>query len=309
MHSHANAHLTAKGRARVFAAVEAGMTVTAACMAHQVSRRWFYRWLPRWRAEGQAGLIGRSSRPHHSPQRLSPAEEAAIVALRKATGRGADFLAPLLRLPAATVHRVIQRQGLLRVREPRPPVQRYEYSQPGAMVHADTKKLGRIVGGAGHRIHGDRSTRARGAGWEVMHMLIDDATRLAYAEILPDEKGRTAALFLVRATRWFRQQGITLDRVLTDNGSPYTSRAWRRVCRAAGLRHRRTRPYRPQTNGKAERWIQTALRECLYLEVFRSGSDRTAGLARFLQWYNAHRPHRALKGLSPHARLTQLQPA
>lgn len=151
---------------------------------------------------------------------------------------------------------------------------RYEYSEPGAMVHCDTKKLGRIVGGPGHRIHGDHSRENRGVGWEVMHMAIDDATRLVYAEILGDEKACTTALFLVRAVRWFRSQGIAVDRVLTDNGSPYRSNAWRRVCRIAGLRHRRTRPYHPQTNGKAERWIQTALRECLYLEVFNSSEQR-----------------------------------
>jgi len=229
--------------------------------------------------------------------------------LRQRTARGADYLAALLDLPASTVHRVIRRQGLLRQRTERAPVVRYEYSVPGAMVHADTKKLGRIVGGPGHRAHGDRTTRARGVGWEVMHMVIDDATRLVYAEILGDETGRTTALFLVRAVRWFRQQGITVDRVLTDNGSPYRSKAWRRVCRMVGLRHRRTRPYHPQTNGKAERWIQTALRECLYLEVFNAGDQRQLALAEFIRWYNLHRPHRAHKGLPPSARLAQLQAA
>lgn len=309
MHSHPNAHLTPRGRARVFAGVEAGMTVSAACIAFGVSRRWYYRWLPRWQAHGRTGLCDRSSRPRRSPQRLSLAQEAAITALRRRTGRGADFLAPLLGLPASTVHRVIRRQGLLRQRAPRPPVIRYEFSDPGAMLHADTKKLGRIVGGPGHRIHGDRTREQRGVGWEVMHMLIDDATRLVYAEILGDEKGKTAALFLVRAIRWFRTQGIDTDRILTDNGSPYKSKAWRRVCRMAALRHRRTQPYHPQTNGKAERWIQTALRECLYLEIFNDSEQRREGLHRFVQWYNAHRPHRALKGISPSARLTQLQAA
>lgn len=310
MHCHPNAHLTPRGRARVFAAVEAGMTVSAACIAFQVSRRWYYRWLPRWQARGRVGLFDRSSRPLRSPQRLSLTQELAIVELRRRTGRGADFLAPLLGLPASTVHRVIRRQGLLRQRAERTPVVRYEFSEPGAMLHADTKKLGRIVGGPGHRIHGQHQLqRHRRVGWEVMHMLIDDATRLVYAEILEDEKARTAALFLVRGVRWFRAQGITPDRVLTDNGNPYRSHAWRRVCRMTGLRHRRTRPYHPQTNGKAERWIQTALRECLYLEVFHESDQRREGLHRFVQWYNAHRPHRALKGLSPSARLTQLQAA
>ena len=186
---------------------------------------------------------------------------------------------------------------------------RYEYDTPGAMVHCDTKKLGRIVDGPGHRIHGDHSLQRKGVGWEVLHMAIDDCSRLVYAEMLGDEKGRTAAHFLIRALRWFRAQGITVDRLLTDNGSPYRSKAWRRVCRVAHLRHRFTRPYHPQTNGKAERWIRTVLGECLYLEVFQSSEHRRDGLAHLLQWYNRHRPHRALGGLSPCARLAQLQAA
>jgi len=309
VHSHPNAHLTPRGRARVFAAVDAGMTVSAACIAYRVSRRWYYRWLPRWRAQGKAGLFERSSRPLRSPQRLSLVQEEAITELRRRTGRGADFLAALLGLPASTVHRVIRRYDLLRKPAARAPIVRYEYSVPGAMLHADTKKLGRIVGGPGHRIHGDRTRERRGVGWEVMHMVIDDATRLVYAEILSDEKGRTAACFLVRALRWFREHGVSGQRILTDNGMAYRSRVWRRACRMAGLRHLRTRPYHPQTNGKAERWIQTALRECLYLEVFNESDERRAGLQRFLRWYNTHRPHRALKGLPPQARLTQLQAA
>jgi transposase len=163
------------------------MTVSAACIAFRVSRRCYYRWLPRWQEQGRAGLIDRS-RPHRSPQRLSLAHEQAIVTLRQKTGRGADFLAALLGLPASTVHRVIRRQGLSRQRAERAPVVRYEYSQPGDMVHVDTKKLGRIVGGPGDRIHRDHSRENRGVGWEVMHMAIDDATRLVYAEILGDEK-------------------------------------------------------------------------------------------------------------------------
>lgn len=309
MHSHPNARLTARGRAQVFAAVEAGMTVTAACMAFRVSRRWYYRWRPRWETEGQVGLLDRSSRPRRSPQRLSLAHEARIAALRRRTGWGPDRLAALCGVPAATVHRVIRRQGLQRQQPQRPPVMRYEFSTPGAMVHCDTKKLGRIVGGPGHRIHGDHSQERRGVGWEVLHMAIDDASRVVYAEMLADEKGRTAAHFLVRAVRWFREQGVVIDRVLTDNGSPYKSKAWRRVCRMAQLRHRLTRPYHPQTNGKAERWIRTVLSECLYLEVFQSSEQRRAALQRFVQWYNRYRPHRALEGLSPWTRLAQLRAA
>ena len=310
MHSHPNARLTARGRAQVFAAVEAGMTVSAACLAFRVSRRWYYRWRPRWEAQGAQGLFDRSSRPRSSPQRLSLVREAAIAALRRQTGWGPDRLAVLCGVPAATVHRVIRRQGLERQKAAREPVIRYEFDTPGAMVHCDTKKLGRIVGGPGHRIHGDR-TRAHhgGIGWEVLHMAIDDCSRLVYAEMLGDERSRTAAHFLIRALRWFREQGISVDRLLTDNGNPYRSKAWRRVCRVARLRHRFTRPYHPQTNGKAERWIRTVLSECLYLEVFSSSEDRREGLAHFLQWYNLHRPHRALGGLSPCARLVQLQAA
>jgi transposase InsO family protein len=309
MHSHPNARLTAAGRAQVFAAVEAGMTVSAACLAFRVSRRWYYRWRPRWQAHGRLGLHDRCSRPRRSPQRLSLAREATIAALRRRTGWGPDRLAALCGVPAATVHRVIRRQGLQRQRAARPPVIRYEFSTPGAMVHCDTKKLGRIVGGPGHRVHGDHSRQQRHVGWDVLHMAIDDASRLVYAEMLGDEKGRTAAHFLIRAVRWFREQGIVVDRLLTDNGSPYRSQAWRRVCRLAHLRHRLTRPYHPQTNGKAERWIRTVLSECLYLEVFHSSDQRRAALLHFVQWYNRHRPHRALGGLSPWTRLGQLQAA
>ncbi len=238
-------------------------------------------------------------RARSSDRRTAPTDRVAT-----------DRLAVLCGVPAATVHRVIRRQGLERQKAAREPVIRYEFDTPGAMVHCDTKKLGRIVGGPGHRIHGDR-TRAHhgGIGWEVLHMAIDDCSRLVYAEMLGDERSRTAAHFLIRALRWFREQGISVDRLLTDNGNPYRSKAWRRVCRVARLRHHFTRPYHPQTNGKAERWIRTVLSECLYLEVFCSSEDRREGLAHFLQWYNLQRPHRALGGLSPCARLVQLQAA
>jgi transposase InsO family protein len=180
-------------------------------------------------------------------------------------------------IPAATVHRVIRRQGLERQRAARPPVIRYEFDSPGAMLHCDTKKLGRIVDGPGHRIHGDHSLEHKGVGWEVLHMAIDDCGRLVYAEMLGDEKGRTAAHFLIRALRWFRTQGIRVDRLLTDNGAPYRSKAWRRVCRAAHLRHRFTGPYHPQTNGKAERWIRPSSASASTLRFSRAPS--TAGTA------------------------------
>ena len=189
MHCHANAALTPKRRAQVFEAVEAGMTVSAACLAFRVSRRFYYRWLPRWHADRHGGLVDASSRPHSSPRRLSLSQETTIVALRRRTGWGADRLAAWLGLPAATCHRVLHRQGLIvRTKDPTPVV-RYEHERPGDLLHLDTKKLGRIVGGPGHRATGDRSRRARGVGWEVLHAAVDDASRLVYAEILPDERG------------------------------------------------------------------------------------------------------------------------
>lgn len=305
MHCHANARLTPRGRATVFLLVEAGMTVTAACLASRVSRRFYYRWLPRWQAGREGGLVDRSSRPQTSPHRVSLVQEAQIVALRGRTGWGPDRLAALLGLPASTVHRVLRRQGLVgRKREP-VAVVRYEHAEPGGLVHLDTKKLGRIVDGPGHRATGDRRSRKRGAGWEVLHVALDDATRLVYAELLPDEKGRTTARFLVRAVRWFQDQGIRVRRLLTDNGSPYLSRAFRRAARLLGLEHSRTRPYRPQTNGKCERWIRTVLAECLYLEVFASPDERRRSLERFVSWYNEVRPHLGIGGRTPRQRLRE----
>jgi transposase InsO family protein len=303
MHCHPNARLTPRGRSQVFLAVENGMTVSAACTAFKVSRRWYYRWWPRWEAQGHKGLLDRSSRPGRSPQRLSLDQEAHIAELRQRMGWGPDVIGAWLGIPPSTVHRAIRR---LRLQAPkvRPlPAVRYEYQLPGQMIHVDTKKLGRIGRGPGHRAHGDRATRNRGIGWEVMHVAVDDATRLTYSELLPDESGRTAALFLVRALRWFREQGFTTQRVLTDNGNPYRSKSWRRVCRLTGVRHRFTRPYHPQTNGKVERWIRSVLSESLYLEVFNSADQRRLALQRYLRYYNDHRPHLGIGGIPPRQRL------
>lgn len=305
MPDHANAVLTPRGRGRVFEAVEAGLTVSAACLAFGVSRRFYYRWLPRWRADRHAGLVGRSCRPHHSPQRLDWLDEAVIGALRRMTGWGADRLGAWLGLPASTCHRVLVRSGLIGTERRREPVVRYEHEQPGDLLHLDTKRLGRIVGGPGHRATGDRRKRARGAGWEVMHVALDDATRLVYAEILPDETGATAAAFAERAMAWFAEQGVTVRRILSDNGSPYVSRAFRRALRRLGIEHSRTRPYRPQTNGKVERWIRTVLSECLYLEVFSSSEARRLALERFIDYYNGVRPHLGIGGRTPRRRLDE----
>ena len=305
MHCHANARRTPRGRADVFLAVEAGMTVSAACLAFGVSRRFYYRWLPRWRVAREGGLLDRSSRPRSSPRRLSVAKEAHVVAVRQATGWGPDRIGALLAVPASTVHRVLRRHDLVaRTREP-VAVVRYEHANPGGLLHLDTKKLGRIVGGPGHRATGDRRDHRKGVGWEVLHLAIDDATRLVYAELLADETGRTTTRFLVRALRWYRAQGVTVVRLLTDNGSAYRSRVFGRVVRRLALRHSRTRPYRPQTNGKAERWVRTVLSECLYLEVFSSSPERALALGRFVGYYNDVRPHLGIGGRTPRQRLSE----
>jgi leucine-zipper of insertion element IS481 len=216
MHCHANAVLTPRGRARLFEAVAAGMTVSAACLGAGISRRCYYRWLPRWRAEGTGGLLDRSSAPRTGARRLSLFAEGQLVALRRRTGFGPDRLGHLLGLPASTVHRVLRRHGLVGQRIERGPVVRYEHEAPGGLLHLDTKKLGRIVGGPGHRATGDRTRRARGVGWEVLHVALDDTSRLVYAELLPDERKGTTARFLLRALRWFGTQGVPVRRVLTD---------------------------------------------------------------------------------------------
>jgi transposase InsO family protein len=305
MHCHANARLTPRGRAEVFDAVAAGATVSAACLMFRVSRRFYYRWRPRVLAGGPDALIDRSSRPRHSPQQLAAVEELHILGIRQAQGWGADRIGALLRLPASTVHRVLRRHGQVGSRVAREPIVRYEHALPGGLVHLDTKKLGRIVGGPGHRATGDRRDHRRGVGWEVLHVALDDATRLVYAEILPDEKGRTTARFLVRALRWFRAHMVAVRRLLTDNGSAYRSRIFGRVARRLGIRHGRTRPYRPQTNGKVERWIRTVLSECLYLEVFASSEQRQLALDRFVDYYNRERPHLGIGGRTPEQRLSE----
>lgn len=219
MQQHPNAVLTPRGRARVFEAVEAGMTVSAACLAFGVSRRFYYRWHPRWQAGRHGGLAERSCRPRSSPQRLAVTDEAVVVALRERTGWGADRLGAWLGLPPSTCHRVLRRQGLIERRRQPEPVVRYEHERPGSLIHLDTKKLGRIVGGPGHRATGDRSGRRRGVGWEVLHVAIDDATRLVYAEILPDERKGTTTRFAIRALRWLRERAY-----VCGGSSPTTAR-------------------------------------------------------------------------------------
>jgi transposase InsO family protein len=280
--------------------------VDEAAAAAGVSVRTAYKWLRRAREEGDVELVDRSSRPKHIPLRTEPAREAAVLVLRALRMTG-PVIAHRLRMPRSTVSRILRRNGQARLRalEPTEPVQRYERTRPGELVHVDVKKLGRI-GRPGHRVNGDRTTRVRGIGWEFVHVCVDDATRLAYVEVLTDERGPTAAGFLRRAVAWFARRKIVVERVLSDNGPCYRSDENRRVCAQLNVQMRFTRPYRPQTNGKAERFIQTMLREWAYAATFQNSLQRQAALRPWLRYYNLHRPHMALDGRPPIFRLNNL---
>jgi transposase InsO family protein len=262
-----------------------------------------WRWWRRWQQAGAAGLVNRSSRPHHSPTALPRWRRRQVVRLRQQR-LSSVRIAERLGLPLSTVVHVQRRLGWghLPPAVPRPPVIRYERRVPGALVHLDIKKLGRI-GRVGHRIHGDRRTRVRGIGWEYLHIAIDDATRLAYAALLPDETTASTMGFLVAAQRWFAHQGVRLRAVMTDNGSGYRSHAFQALRRQLGLRHLWTRPYTPRTNGKAERFIRTCLERWAYAAAYRSSRQRAAALPDWLRYYNFERPHTALGFTTPAQRL------
>lgn len=278
-----------------------GWTQRRAAEAAGVSVRTVAKWLARSRRD----LTDRSSRPHRQPRRTSVAREAAVLALRR-TRATAWQISRALKMPRSTVTRILGRAGLHRVTalDPAPVVRRYERRHAGDLLHVDLKRLGRIAR-VGHRIHGDRRTRVRGIGWEYLHVAIDDATRLAYAEVTAADTGEACAAFLRRALRWFHRCGIAMRRLLTDNAMAYRGQAVARVCRAWSLRHRFTRPYRPQTNGKAERFIQTLLREWAYRVPYPHSHQRTAALRPFLRFYNRRRPHASLGHRSPWTRFQE----
>jgi transposase InsO family protein len=278
-----------------------GWTQRQAAEALGVSVRTVAKWLTRDRTT----LADRSSRPHRQPRRVSAPLEAAIVALRR-TRATAWQISTALRVPRSTVTRVLARMGLNRVAlsEPPGPVQRYEWPHVGDLLHLDLKRLGRIVG-VGHRIHGDRRRRGRRVGYEYLHVAIDDATRLTYAEVVSADDAPACAAFLRRTLAWFRRRGIRIRRLLTDNAMAYRSRAFCGVCRTWAVRQRFTRPYRPQTNGKAERFIQTLLREWAYRLPYRSSARRTAALSPYLRFYNHRRPHASLGRRSPWMRFQE----
>jgi transposase InsO family protein len=309
MKLHANAALGPKGRlTMVRRVVDQGWSLTAAAEAAGVSERTCWKWVGRFRVEGPAGLLDRSSAPHRVPHRTTEERVAAITALRKMRLTGAD-IALAMGMPASTVSGVLMRIGLGKLSrlEPIEPANRYERARPGELIHIDVKKLGRI-NQVGHRVTGDwrKASRTRGAGWEFVHVCIDDATRLAHVEVLDDEKATTAIAFLRRALAFYAAHGITVERVMTDNGSAYISTLHALACRTLGLKHLRTRPYRPRTNGKAERFIRTLLGGWAYGAIYRTSRERNSALPGWLDFYNHRRPHGSLARQPPAARLNDL---
>jgi len=307
MHVHRNAKTTPKGRALIVQRVDAdGWTVRATARAFGVSERTVHKWRARYRVGGFGALVDRRSVPRRVPGRTPAAREAAILALRRQRLSGVA-IAHRLRVPRSTVGAVLRRLGVGRLQALGRPaaVQRYERARAGELVHVDIKSLGRIQG-IGHRIHGDRRGRIRGVGWEHVHVCVDDASRVAYVEVLPTLQLDDAVGFLERAVAWFAHHGVRIERVMTDNGSAYLSRAWSACCTRLGLRHVRTRPYTPRTNGKAERFIQTLLREWAYVRPSQTSARRRRALRPWLRYYNARRPHMSLNGQPPLSRFSQV---
>ena len=311
MKLHANAPLGPKGRATMVArVVEQGWSIAEAAEAAGVSDRTCSKWTRRYRQDGPDGLLDRSSVPDRVPGRTDERRVQAIAALRRVRLTGAE-IAMVLGMPVSTVSGILTRIGLGKLSrlEPIEPPNRYERQTPGELIHIDIKKLGRIRGGAGHRITGNRGPgqRARGAGWEYVHVAIDDATRLATAEVLANEQAITAIGFLRRTVAFYRSHGIKVTGLMTDNGPAYLSIAHAVACRAMGIKHIRTRPYRPRTNGKAERFIRTMLGGWAYGAIYGTSDERTAALEGWLWIYNHRRPHGSLGHKPPATRLTQLQ--
>jgi transposase InsO family protein len=302
MDIHKNARTTPHSRALIARRVHSGESVAAVARTFGVCDRTARKWVNR-AAQGELALEDRSCRPHRSPRAISTELIVEIGRLRRLRWTGAQ-IAPVVGVSPATVARTLDQLGLARLSALTlsAPPRRYEWPRPGQLLHVDTKKLGRIAG-IGHRITGDRRHRARGIGWEFTHVCIDDCSRLAYAEVLPDERARTVVGFLRRALGWFRRRGIEAQRVLSDNGNAYRSHIFAAACRAHGLAQRFTRPYTPRTNGKAERFIQTLLREWAYALAYPSSAHRTATFARWLHYYNYHRRHGALYNHPPISRV------
>jgi transposase InsO family protein len=306
MDTHKNARLTPKGREEmVRAVVDWGLSPTAAARQFNTTPKTVSKWVERFRAEGVDGLRDRSSRPLSSPSQTPPATCAAVEALRRQRYPGKQIAAELGISPA-TVSRILRRRGLnkLSALEPAEPVRRYEREHPGEIIHIDIKKLGRF-NSVGHRITGDRKgqSNSRGVGWEYLHLAVDDHSRVAYSEILPDETRRSCLRFLFNALRFFRAHGVKVQRVMTDNGTSFRSHRYAKALRLLRIKHLRTKPYTPKTNGKAERFVQTALREWAYAKAYLQSEQRAAELPIWMHRYNWHRPHASLKARPPISRL------
>ena len=305
MDIHKNARLTPLGRERLVEMVLGGQTPQAVSEAVGVCPRTVRKWVERYREDGLPGLRDRSSRPKrlHQPTPQAVIEQIEALRRQRLTGKA---IATATGVSPATVSRVLKRLGLNRLSalEPAQPVRRYEREHPGELIHIDIKKLGKF-NRIGHRITGDRSgqSNSRGVGWEFVHVCIDDASRIAFSQIKPDERKRSAVAFLKAAVAYYASLGVTVERVMTDNGSCYRSFTFRNACRRLGLRHIRTRPYTPKTNGKAERFIQSALREWAYAHAYDTSDQRAAELPFWMHRYNWHRPHGGINGNIPISRL------
>lgn len=318
---HANARLTPHGRLLlVQRVIDQGRPVAHVARELGVSRQCAHRWVARYRAEGQAGLLDRSSRPHRSPTATPARAQARVVAVRQKLRKGRDQVAAATGVPARTVSRILARHGIpplaacdpvtgLPIRATRATTHRYERDHPGDLVHVDVKKLGRIPTGGGWRAHGRAATVAHKhkkipIGFDYVHAVVDDHSRLAYAEVLPDEKGPTCADFLLRAAAWFAARGVTIREVMTDNAMSYThSRDFAAAIAAIGAKHRRIRPHCPWQNGKVERFNRTLATEWAYQRPFSSNAARARALAPWLNFYNTDRPHHALDGHPPISRV------
>lgn len=308
MNVHKNARLTPLGRAVMISRIaDEGWPVRRAAEASGVSARTAYRWLGRRRRGPSEDFTDRSSAPRRCPRRVSELRVGEIERLRRQRMSG-PAIALSLGMARSTVGAILRRLGLgkLKLLEPKPEIIRYERSRPGEMIHLDIKKLGRFDV-AGHRATGDRQAgRSYRAGWDFLHVCVDDASRLAYTEILPSERKEDTTAFLQRALTWLNRHGVSVERVMTDNGSAYRSKLFRQALQTAGARHVRTRPYTPRTNGKAERFIQTSLREWAYARPYRSSAERTKAIGPWTDAYNLARPHAGIGGLTPWQRANNL---
>ncbi len=309
--AHSRAKLTPFGRLLLVGRVAAlGWTVAMASEALGVSSATGHKWIRRYRQEGLTGLNDRTSRPRHCPRRLSASAERRILRGRRRLRCGPHSLGPRLGHPRSTVYKVLRRNGVSRLRDQDRPTGvpvRYTRDRPGELLHLDVKKLARIPDGGGHRIHGrerGRAGRPKGSGYDYLHVAVDDCSRVAYVGVCADERGPTAARFLLEAAMFFDSHGVRIERVLTDRAFTYTrSNHFAEAVASLPARHLTTRPYRPQTNGKAERFIQTMLREWAYSRLYTSNEERLNRLPRWLQFYNQRRPHTALVGKPPMAAL------